>query len=243
MNNQEKLAQIRLQQTAFIEAQTALDVSLRELEASLNKLLKDQLKKHKLEKDLYILLCFQGGCHTNKWDPFYHIYHIRADVYGRTGWVYVDGKWVYSTEPGAGKTYLHHLDFKKQLDSRIMNSLEAFRAELEEESGLRVNLGERKIVTKGDVKVPKSEDDLLTVHDGGSIMASGQKMHMGWDIGDPWAVVRSRKGHLVVYYSTNGHGFGYDHCVMPEQSVDDFIRWMEGDISESLKKTLKESRE
>lgn len=243
MNIQEKLAQVRLEQAAFLKAQTALDASLRETESVLERLLKEQLKKHKLEKHLYILLCFQGGCHTVNWDPYYHIYFIRGDVYGRTGWVCVDGKWVFSSNPSSHKTYLHHLDFKKQVDSQVLNSLEAFRSELEKDSGLRVNLGNHKIVTKGDVEVPESIDDLLTIHDGGSIVASGKKMHVGWDIGDPWAVVRTRKGHLVVYYSTNGHGFGYDHCVMPDQSVDEFLRWMGVDLDASLKKTLKESRE
>jgi len=242
MTLQEKLTQIREQQAAFIKAQAALDVSLRDLEREFKVLLEKNLKKHKLDRILYILLCFSGGSHTENWAPYYHLYQIRDLSCRGSGFVYVDGKWVYSTDPSSNKAYLHRLDFKKQLDVKIVDSLEGFKADLERESGLQVNFGSHKIMTKGDIEVPKSTDDLLTVHDGGALVASGEKAYEGWDIRDPWAVVRTRKGHYVVYYATNGHGFGYDHCVMPEQSLSDFFTWIGSDLSIVLKATLGRSR-
>lgn len=240
MNIQEKLANLREQQSAFAKAKTALDASLKETEAELRAIMDRLLKRYKLDRIVSIYLCFTGGCHVDGWDPFYSVSDVRSDLRG--GFICVGEKWVYTTKVGAHEVYVHNLDFKKVLDPKVVTTLAAFKADLEKESGLRVEIRNRKIVSKGDIEVPQSEDDLLTVHDGGKIVAKGAIAHKGWDIRDPWAVVKTRKGHLVVYYSTNGHGFGYDQCIMPEQPLDRFYEWIGADIDGLTQALLSASR-
>lgn len=145
MNIQEKLAQIRTHQVTLAQATSALDASLKEAEVFLQELLREKLKKFNLEGELDILLCFRGGCHTVKWSPEYYIYHIRGDRFNSSCWVYVDGKWAFVKHYDDDLSKTSNFDFEKQLDPTILNSLEAFCAELRQESGLRVNLGNNKL--------------------------------------------------------------------------------------------------
>lgn len=232
-----KVAAFREEQEFFVKISTIFDRNRKALEQELETLLKETMKAHKLlgSRDSYygyysnnraiVYLSFNGGSATGNWDPHYYISSLQDD--GVT-FVAIEDKWVAINKGTGGKVYAHNLDYTKRLKTISVEEIQLFRDDLAAKSGLEVRLHNHTIVNKHDIKIPRSEDDLLLLHEDGAIACSGQKWHEGWDIADPWAIVRTRKGHYVVYYATNGHGFGYDQCIMPDKPVDDFYLWLGG---------------
>jgi hypothetical protein len=230
MNLPEQLAVLREEQQAVFKAQTAFTHSVRALEKELDHTLLRCLKRHGLEKSLQAGLNFAAGSNASGWDPHFFISHInQKGKYGSVDpFICIDGSWVKSA---ALTTYVpkHKLDFKIKL-SLDPNALEAFRLDLQAESGLEVIVRRHIVVMRSSDRapLPKTVDDLIEKHDGGKVIAQGNKEYK--DVADPWAVVRTKKGHLVVYYSTNGYGFGYDKCVMPDATINHFYEWLGADL-------------
>ena len=190
-----------------------------------------------LEKNVRLYFTFNSQIwngKTKEWeyprDPHFYITEL-LDGDSRLGqkiFINIAGKWIHTKKHPGRSVYMHDLDFQTTLKCVDLNHLAEACAVLTEKTGCRVEHTQYTIVKENDIKVPKNEDDLMVIHPDAQIVARGTKLHEGWDIGDPWAVVRTRKGNLIIYYSTNGHGFGYDTVINPDKSVTDFYYWLVG---------------
>jgi hypothetical protein len=201
----------------------------RELEYKIERLLDKTKKEFGINyARVYLRLTSDEKC--------FNIHNIHLG-YNTGCYIQIQGKWVYYKESPGRHIYVHKIDFTKDVkkDSQIdLQKFEAFCSKLTELTGFPVKIEQYEIVSKGDIKIPKDHDDLLTIHTDGAIVAFGKKLYEGWDIGDPWAVVRTRSGSYMVYYATNGHGFGYDHVVAPGESLTDFYTFL-GGLTEARK--------
>lgn len=207
------------------------------LKQSIENLQDRTLREFSLENNVKMYFTFltqSWSTAKNDWcyqhDPHFYIGHL-LDGDSRLGqkmFVNIGGKWIHTKKYPSQKIYLHDLDCKTGIKHVNLNHLAEACAMLTEKTGCRVEHHQYEIVKAGDIKVPKTEDDLLVLHPDSRIVASGKKLYEGWDIGDPWAVVQTRKHNLIIYYSTNGHGFGYDTVIEPDKSVADFYYWLVG---------------
>jgi hypothetical protein len=228
-----ELQALREQQQEMVKVTQAFDAAQKQLEPKFAAILDRTIKKYGLaDRDrqlhLTVYLLFRAGCMAEGWDPHYKITHLCDGRDGSFVWIGgQEGCWVWAHKHNFGKVYAHHLDYtkKSKISPDVMLN---FTTELTELSGLEVRITDNKIVSKSDIEIPRTEDDLITLHEGGRIACSGKKLHEGWDIADPWAIVQTKKNHYVIYYATNGHGFGYDKCIMPDKPIGDFYQWLGG---------------
>lgn len=205
------------------------------LERNIKNLQERTLMEFSLERYVRMYFTFSKQIWNNarndwdyKRDPHFYITEL-VDGDARLGqkiFINIAGKWIHTKKYPGRNVYLHDLDLQTPLKYVDLNHLAEACAVLTEKTECRVEHTQYNIVKANDIKVPKTTDDLLVLHPGSRIVASGDKYYEGWDVADHWAIVQTRKAHYIVYYSTNGHGFGYDTVVMPDKSVADFYIWL-----------------
>jgi hypothetical protein len=205
------ILKLRQEYAEVMSRKATLDRNVHDLNAHLNNILCETLSEYGLEK--YVAIALVSNYHTG-WNPYFNLSLLHDGRYSRGYFIYLRGKWVYSLS-AAPEVSVHQLDFKKELVNVDLEDLKNFCGELEAETGLKVKFDERKVKN-----LPSSVPDLLAAHDRGNLVAQGKKGN------DPWAIVKTKKGHPVVYYSTNGVGLGYDQCLMPEKDAAPFLDWL-----------------
>lgn len=224
---------LRSNQKMMNDARSAIHTGIKELEKSMQILLERTLKEFNLENYVSAQVSVHTGCETvEHWKPRFLITHIKpykgAGGFTSHNFIKVGPKWVATNKnPSYNETiHRHELDFERQLKHIDLADLDAACLVLTEKTGLPVETQIYRLVNKQNITVPQSTNDLLTMHPGSCIALEGSKMNVGWDIGDPWAILRTKKGSYIIYYSTSGHFFGYDTCVMPDRSARDFLAWL-----------------
>jgi len=170
-----------------------------------------------------VLGSLNAGSATSTWEPSVY---VCAHYVGDRTFTKISGRWTwYQGYLGGSDAYAHKLleGIKFPFDPA---ALEAACQELTDELGIPVQLSEHKLVGKPERL--KTTDDLLASMPGSEVIAQGKIWHMGWDISDPWAVVRAPDG-LHCFYATNGHGFGYDVHLGPQDSRQGFLDYLEAE--------------
>lgn len=238
-NIKNSLAQQFADDEVLAKLSTAADKKYREhhdaLKKSIDSLMDRTLTEFSLERNVEMRFTFTTQSWDkakNDWcyqhDPHFYISHL-LDGDARLGqkiFVNFDGRWIHTKKYPGRNIYMHDLDCKAVPKHINLEHLAEACKTLTEKTGCRVEHTQYNVVKLNDIKVPKTTDDLLVLHPGSRIAASGDKYYEGWDVADHWAIVQTRKAHYIVYYSTNGHGFGYDTVVMPDKSVADFYIWL-----------------
>jgi len=187
------------------------------------------------------------GSATSTWEPTVWVYDLYRD--GNT-FTKISGRWTWYKGYLNKDAYAHNLieGLNFPFDPA---SLEAACAELSETLGIPVQTQEHELVGKPENL--RTTDDLLASMPGSALIGEGKIWHMGWDVSDSWALVReggdSKKdtsSGLHIFYSTNGHGFGYDVHLEPHESCKGFLEYIDGsDIQVEMTRemrTLLESR-
>lgn len=207
----------------FFALQDRFERENNEFQAKINSFVERTLEEFSLEENVKIYFTF----YSDKDDPHFLIYDIKdyTKGYEANYWLNIDGKWIkYKGSPSNNSIYFHKLDLKADINKVInLDHLKEACDIITEKTGLRVDIKQYSIVNSKDIEIPKNIDDLLVKHTGATIVVNGNIWHVGWDVPDYWAIVRTRKGHIIVYYSTNGHGFGYDTVIMPEDKTNKFL--------------------
>ena len=156
-----------------------------------------------------------GGCRTPHWSPSLTVVGIlrKSYTYRRTA----DG-WVAYPHLHDGVLYRHKVvQGAPPVDAAALESAVVRLSEMLTPVVVRLHRFEWSAP-----KDPRTPDDLLALHPGGSVVAHGITYYEGWDIGDPWAVVRDAGGGVHCYYATNSHGYGYDVHIPPNGKRGDY---------------------
>lgn len=220
MNIKEQLEKLKSSQTIvmkqFIQNQNEASILDFEIQKICQKELGDGF-------GVTILASLTGGFASEEWDPKVFIYPFQKD--GRS-FVKIDGNWAWYDE---GHIYMDVYSHKI-LDSKDFpfdpEQLEKECERLEEELGLKFRIIQYK--TK-KIEQPRNSDDLLEKYPGGEILASGELWSFGWDIPDHWAILELDDGKHI-FYSTNGHGIGYDNHIEPGQDTEGFTQFLLGNL-------------
>lgn len=59
----------------------------------------------------------------------------------------------------------------------------------------------------------RQSDDILKAYPRSKLLEQGEMWYKAWDICDRYYIVETEGGPIMVFYSTNGHGFGVDYIV------------------------------
>jgi hypothetical protein len=211
------IKELREQETRIYKA---FEAKKNEVEVVLNQVLEKTKKDFGLNTSLRRLLLMSSSLDS------YNLYCLEHE--GST-FYRVEEQWVKCYAAPVGRmVHKHQADLSATLDKDFLSNFENFVRTLEERSTLPVGYSDYTWAKPDEIKAPKTVDDLRTIHAGCTILASGKKWHEGWDISDPWAVVKTRQGEVYVYFSTNSHGFGYDSVIIPGESASSFLSFLGG---------------
>lgn len=132
-----------------------------------------------------------------------------------------DGRWAKQD----GHEYHEHNT--KFVDCPVsIEQLKKFMIEIEQETSLRVELDAKELKTKDTVERLSTIDDLQCKFGPFTLLEEGEIWYVGWDIPDNFAVGQFPDGHIEVWYSTNGHGFGFD-VVITRGETEELERFFE----------------
>lgn len=210
--------------------QKSEDIELRMKLAAENTLLEFSLEKNVDPYFSFMTESFdsKNECFIYNFEPNFSISKITE---GNKTFVRVNNKWVHEKKiSGRYKIYSHDIDFNVQPKYINLDHLNEACESIAKKTGCKVQIKQYEIVTADKIEKPKNLDDLLVIHTGSKILAHGEKYYEGWDIPDHWAIVETNNNELYVYYSRNGHGFGYDCKVGPKESLNEFYSFLGSDI-------------
>jgi len=148
------------------------------------------------------------------------------------------GRWALETD--TWEYYEHNTQF---VDCPVPpKELKRFMTEIEQETSLRVELAEKKFKTRETIEEDRlrTADDLQCKYGPFMLLEDGETWEVGWDIPDHFVVGQYSDGHIEAWFSTNGHGFGYDVWIERGQvdELDRFYRYLESHDAEA--KTTKD---
>lgn len=208
----------------FIEIENKYIKLFEETKNDVGLFLEQNVKAFSLDKKLKIYFMSHGTPHF----LVSYISDKNISWLDKSGWIFIEGAWVKTKEvPNGTNVYYNKLNFSAKLEQSILDNFKGLCRNLKEKTGLEVIHKKYFLVTAKNITIPKNEDELLLLHPNSTIVASGKKLHVGWDISDPWTILRTKKSNFVIYYSTNSHGFGYDKKVMPNESINEFFDFIE----------------
>jgi hypothetical protein len=202
----------------------ALDKSLTKLEKDIKKYIIKAWDKTK-EKTELIVYAASGGSHCTgfKMDAFISI--IGYDIDGKS-WVKNEYYQNVYLPPAPPLKFLQ--DFAKRMTKEL-------GIPVQENQGRRLTQKRKK----EQVKLRTERDGVRDFEDANVLfdndlvlIKEGHVWYKGWDISDPFLFCqRKSNGHLILWYATNGHGWGFDvQAENPtEKELDDFINHVEQD--------------
>jgi len=162
----------------------------------------------------------------------YYLYHIdHVVLLSGKHWAAENEGWEY---------YEHNTHF---VDCPVpIEKLNEFMDLIEQETSLRVELVEKKFKTRETIEEDRlrTADDLQCKYGPFTLLEDGETWEVGWDIPDHFVIGQYPDGHIEAWYSTNGHGFGYDVWVERGQvdELDRFYMYLESHDAEA--KTTKD---
>jgi hypothetical protein len=169
------------------------------------------------------------GSHTIDWEPAIYIYNIN-NVVSVEG-----GRWAKGNE-GVHNYYAHSIAFVEcPVD---INRLQEFM-EFIEEVAVPVELVEKKIQTVETIDRVRNIDDLQCRFGPFEVLQNEKVWYLGWDIADSFVIGKYPGGHIEIWYSNNGHGFGYDVHVQTGETIEleRFYNYLEtNDVSSKVPK-------
>jgi len=201
---------------AAVEKGAAL---IEELEAKIDEIVRKKLRTVYATVDYGVF--FKMGFRSATWQPKVE---IKGVINGGGIFIKVQGQWVYHMGHEAyGKIYPHRIRNRAILFE--VQKLEAACAELTEELGIPVVIQDHGLAEVKEDEL-RTVDDLLVKHTHGKVLAQGKVWYTGWDIADEWVLLQDEVG-IHVYFSTNGHGFGFDSYVAPGEDLTAFADFLQ----------------
>lgn len=157
---------------------------------------------------------FHKGADREDWAPEVFVSPRRCIIDGEWRmFAMIDGAWCWYRGSIHDKAYAHKIleGVEVPFDGR---ELERECAELEKDLGIKVTVAKYKTKDRSEVfACPRTVDDAL-LRVGGVVVGEGEVAHLGWDVKDPWVLIKTAEGfHL--FYATNSHGYGFDHHIEP----------------------------
>lgn len=185
--------------------------------------LTEELKDHFEPFQVQVIANLQCGSASPYWEPcvFVYPFHLNGRSYVR-----IDGEWCWYSDYASSDVYAHKI-IRKDPPPAPFNGkdLEALCVSLEAEFGIPFQIVESTLVEVEESAL-RTVDDLLAFFSNSKILASGEILSLGWDIPDFWVVLQTESGDIHVFYSTNGHGMGYDCHIRPGEDLSDFLSMM-----------------
>ena len=135
--------------------------------------------------------------------------------------ILVKNQWVLSSNLICNVP-LHQVSFAPTPIVLEPSDVKAMCADYERLSGMKAFLQECQLMLPSGSPVPSTPEEAVALHEGSKAFASGVILGRDGEE-DPWVVVRTKKNHLVIYYSTNGRGLGYNKCISPDKDCGDFL--------------------
>lgn len=137
--------------------------------------------------------------------------------------VKIEGQWMWCSGYVCGRAYRHEVITRNAPPAPFcVEEFEALCTAMAEEFEIPVEISGSTFVVVNPDQL-RTTKDLLEVFPGSEILASGEIMSLGWDIPDYWAILQDGEGKAHVFYSTNGHGHGFDVHIKPGESPDSFV--------------------
>jgi len=215
----EKIAQIRQKQGIAIPLLCEINAVLDPMEKEIESLFIKEWNQVFPNIPLYFLVCLRTGCHTIDWEPKIHIYDINKVVFTNKGiWVQQNQSRQYYSFNTAH--VVCPVDFDK---------LQNFMSFIEEKTGVPVELVQEKMQDASTIERLKTAEDLQCKYGPFTILEQGEVWYKGWEIEDQFVIGKYPEGQIEVWYSTNGHGFGFDIYVEIGQinELDEFYHYLE----------------
>ena len=222
----ENINKFKLEQAFMLSLYDSVNDRVRDLEISLNELVRQSMLDLGLEGYLDISSIVSSGSLTKTWDPYFLFLKIKPKDYHSHHFIKIDDRWI------ATKNYSRVIEekdlfFDEKLTHVDIDKIDVLLKTLTEKTGLPVKYAEYEIRNKNRL-IPTTSNQLLVLHPGSTIVCQGKKVDN--DKEEPWAILQTKKHKFMFYYSTNNCGIGYNKNVSCDKK-DEFFSWF-GDKTE-----------
>jgi hypothetical protein len=198
--------------------QQKLDADMDKYKEGVLRILKKKFSKFRGIDYYFSFDHYEDHSENSDWIPGVKISRIASGNQGC--FIKTENGWIFYKDVYPGRYIFRHKIGNKALPFDPQK-LESICEELNQALQMPVDIAIYKFFTKSEEYL-NNEDEVLATHPGATILTKGEKKHVGWDISDPWIVIQDIDGKHI-YYSTNGHGFGFDQHLLPGQDTSKFI--------------------
>lgn len=211
---EERIKQIKQAQAKLVELQTFIHQEIESLERETEEFFRKRWESAFPGVKVEWLPSLGVGSETSHWDPKFYIYNIERLVPTDMGW----------TACQDAKIYAHTFSpCQAPVDQTKLN---LFIEEFSQETRLSIELVTKTVVRGEGISCLKAPDDIIATNPGIEILQTSKVWSVGWDIPDSYVIGKQPTGRIEIWYSTNGHGFGYNIQVETEEELRDFFFYL-----------------
>ena len=158
------------------------------------------------------------------WKPGFCIHYIEPKSHGEPIFLNINGNWieykgsVYGIPP---QIHIKTVDLNQKLTHVEPQEVIDFKQYLMNSTGLPCKL-DTYVLNKDDGSpILKTTQELLNRHNGAKLICEGLTPK-------PWAILRTKKGTYIFYFTTNDIGLGYDQFADATKKIN-FFGWYDND--------------
>jgi len=165
-------------------------------------------------------ICLSAGFASTTWEPEVFVYPLQRD---KQIFIKINNEWTWYDEEYVHVKHVYSHKILKNKDFPFDPiRLEETCKRLEDELGVKISIVTYFIKV---IDSPKNIDDLKEAYPDLNILLQGEIYSMGWDIPDYYAIV-CIDGEKHIFFSTDGHGMGYDYHIRPGEDYLPFYQFM-----------------
>jgi len=206
----DRMARIKKNQRIAAEALHEVDKVIDPMEKEIDEIFTQKWGEMFPGVENYHIASLRGGCHVINWEPAVYVYHINDVV------PIDDGRW--AKQNSGRKYYKYNTTFVECPVNA--EKLQKFMDYIEQKTLVPVQFAKQKFQTSEALGRLRDVEDLQCKFGPFEVLQNEKVWYMGWEIEDSFVIGRFPGGHIEIYYSTNGHGFGYDIRVEAGESIE-----------------------
>lgn len=220
------IASFLKEQKILIPRLSSMDRSLIKLEKGIKRHITSAWKKATKRKVDLDVMSMQSGSHCTS-------FKMDASI-SIPGYVIIGRKWLKASYDDDINP--HFTAVESPVDIKF---LKEFAEKMAEELGISVYEYQERLPTEEQKKEHVEKHGFVDFNGANAyfdndleLIKSGEVWYKGWDISDPFLVCRRKSNSaLVVAYSSNGHGFGFDHILdgLTDDELEKFLIHIEQD--------------